>query len=386
MQKRKLYLIFTAAVMMLACLIFSCKSSPKKSGKVVAESVETIEDEEETEESEDEDSENSESTDSDAEDKEKSSDESDSGEESDSDAEDQASDEAENTEEDSSEDADTEKKSKKKSKKDVDKEKDASEKEPAGQGDPNQNYAGWIKAASKNISETFGIIHLRVKSKFGAFSIGVKNDRGKTIPVLSTANEFVSNTFYLKTARRIYALGTDVSAKTAAQKRPDGAAILYSVPSVADVLVEFKCFSSEPKVSMDMIKVTATVTNRSTRIDDFSLKSVLDTVLGESDSFHFYNWEGIPVRNEVMYRTLQNQKWFVSKNNMAGMQLFYSGADCSEIELVALANRSTVEKNSWEPDMLTYRAFDTVLSYNDSAVCAIWKPLHLEPGQSGIFL
>ena len=65
------------------------------------------------------------------------------------------------------------------------------------------------------------------------------------------------------------------------------------------------------------------------------------------------------------------------------MQLFFSGAECTEPELVAFANYSTLEKNSWEPDMLSYRAFDTVLSYNNSAVCAIWKPMKLAPSASG---
>ena len=33
--------------------------------------------------------------------------------------------------------------------------------------------------------------------------------------------------------------------------------------------------------------------------------------------------------------------------------------------------------------MLSYRVFDTVLSYNNSAVCTIWKPMKLEPSASG---
>lgn len=369
MRNCKFFLI-VAATCVLASLSFSCKSSPKKADKKAAEkaAVEKSEDSEnqtasdQTAEEVNTDSEKVENTEN--------------PENSDNSEKSEASENGEATVTAEAADAST-----------ATATATASDKEENKNAEPaEQNYTGWIKAASKNISETFGIVHLRVKSKFGAFTIGVKNDRGKTVPVLSTANEFVSNAFYLRNSRKIYALGTDLTAKTAAQKRNDGAAILYSVPSVADVLVEFKCFSSEEKVSMDMVKVTATITNRSTRIDDFSLKSVLDTVLGESNTFHFYNWEGVPVRNEVMYRTFQNQKWFVSKNNYAAMQFFYTGADCTEPELVALANRSTLEKNSWEPDMLSYRAFDTVLSYNDSAVCAIWKPMTLEPGKSGRYV
>ena len=65
------------------------------------------------------------------------------------------------------------------------------------------------------------------------------------------------------------------------------------------------------------------------------------------------------------------------------MQLFFTGAEATAPELLALANYTTLEKNTWEPDMLSYRAFDTVLSYNDSGVCAIWKPMKLAPSESG---
>lgn len=362
--------IVIAAALIFAVITVSCKSSPKKSKAADSETSETaaslVEGQEEDEKSSENpalENENNENA-----------------VEAESSVSQTTSDEnaASETEIKDEEEESSKKSSKKASKKSKDSKKKKKEAE-----EEKQNYTGWVKASGKNISEAFGIIQLRVKSKFGAFSISVNSDTGKSIPVLSTSNEFVSNAFFLKNSRKIFALGTDRSVKTASRKKPDGAEILYSVPSVAEVSVEFKCLSSEKKVSMDMVKVTVTVTNKSTKIDDFSVKSVLDTVLGESDYYHFYNYDGIPVRNEAMYRTLQNQKWFISKNNSAAMQLFYIGADCTEPELVALANRSTLEKNSWEPDMLSYRAFDTVLSYNDSAVCAIWKPMKLEPNQSG---
>ena len=161
---------------------------------------------------------------------------------------------------------------------------------------------------------------------------------------------------------------------------------MYNIPEVAEVTVDFSCFASDKENKdgdIDMIKVTATVKNNSTRNDDFVIKAVLDTVLGEAAEHHFYTYEGVAVRNEVLYRTLQNQKWFVSKNSNAEMQLFFSGAEATTPELVALANYSTLEKNTWEPDMLSYRAFDTVLSYNNSGVCAIWKPIKLAPSETG---
>ena len=244
------------------------------------------------------------------------------------------------------------------------------------------NFVGWIKTTRRNITEKFGIVQLKIKAKTGSYSLAVLNEKDKPVNVLTSANEFVTNAFYLKNSKKVYNLVTDSTVAKSTKRTKNGAYVIYEIPSVAQIMVDFATFASEEKKDADMIKVTATIKNLSTRNDEFSLKAVLDTVLGESDQHHFYTWENVSVKNEVLYRTLQNQKWFVSKNGNAAMQFFFTGADATTPELVALANYSTLEKPNWEPDMLSYRAFDTVLSYNDSAVCAIWKSVKLAPSET----
>ena len=258
-------------------------------------------------------------------------------------------------------------------------EKNASAKKEASE---DKDFTGWIKASKKNINERFGRIQIKTKSKIGSFTLAVLNENDKPVPVLSTSNEYVTNAVYLKTLKRTYNLITDKTIRSGARKTADGIVITYEVPSVATVNLYFSFFASEKKKDYDMVKVRATVKNISDRNDEFVLKTILDTVLGETGTYHFYTYEDVPVKNEALYRTLQNQKWFVSKNMNTSMQLFFTGADCSVPELVALANYSTLEKNSWEPDMLSYRGFDTVLSYSNSAVCTIWKPMKLAPSES----
>ena len=244
--------------------------------------------------------------------------------------------------------------------------------------------SAWSK--SKNVNANFGLMKLRLKTRFGSYSISLSDSNGKTIPVLSTANEFTTNSFYLKTPKKVYALSKDTSVKIKTRKKTDGASILYSIPKVADVEVDFTCVASEQKSYLDMFKVSVLITNKSGRTDEFIFKSILDTILGESDTYHFYTWDNVPIRNEVAYRTLQNQKWFTSRNNSAAMQIFYTGADCTVPSLVALANYSTLEKTYWEPDMLNFRAFDTVLSYNNSAICSVWQPMFIAPDASRVIV
>jgi len=106
-------------------------------------------------------------------------------------------------------------------------------------------------------------------------------------------------------------------------------------------------------------------------------------VLGETDRHHFYSSQELPVKNEVLYHTMDEEKWFTSKNSKASMQIILAGRDVSPIESVALANFATLDTKKWEADMTTFRSFDTVLSYNNSAVGVYWPKMTLEPDQQG---
>lgn len=230
-------------------------------------------------------------------------------------------------------------------------------------------------------SEEFGIIRLRTKSRLGSYTLSVIQGSGKTVPVLSTADEYTTNGFYLKIGRKIYSLCTDSIVKTSLSGIKDGVAIKYTIPNIAEVNVDFNYFPSKKNGPVDMVKVIATVTNKGKRTDSFAFKAILDTILGEKTGNHFYTSEGVIIRNEVMYRTLQNQKYFVSKNESASMQMFFSGADCTEPDVLAFANKVSFSKDKWEPSMIIEKAFDTVFSYNDSAVCSVWKPVTIAPGE-----
>ena len=65
------------------------------------------------------------------------------------------------------------------------------------------------------------------------------------------------------------------------------------------------------------------------------------------------------------------------------MQIFFYGSDCTAPEAVALGNYSTFDKNEWLPNMYSYRQFDSVFAYNNSAVEAVWPAFKLNPNESG---
>ncbi len=237
------------------------------------------------------------------------------------------------------------------------------------------NFAGWDKNTNKNIDETYGKIRIKVKAKNGAFNLSMVNKSGKSIPVLSTSNEFITSSFYLLCGKKIIKLNEDSIVKTAARKTTDGVQIAYGIDKFALVIVDFNFFSVQNDQNIDTVKISASVKNLSSKKENFELKLLLDTVLGETDRHHFYLSSKTPVKNETTVHNFTNDSWFVSKNVQGNMQFLFHGAEATSPSYVTMANYSTLNDAKWEPDFSTYRSFDTLLSYNNSAVEIFW-PSH----------
>ena len=249
--------------------------------------------------------------------------------------------------------------------------------------DTKKNYTGWIASSVRPITNIKGNIKLYARPKKGTFALFVMNSNEKAVPVISSANEYTTTSFYLKAGKKIIKLCDDSSVVTAAKKTEKGIKIRYSIDKVAIVMIDMECISSKEGEPEDTVKITATVLSQSKKKTDFSLKLLFDTVLGETDRHHFYTSQEVPVKSEVLYHSMDEEKWFVSKNAKASMQVILSGKDVTPIETVALANFATLDTKKWEADMTTFRSFDTVLSYNNSAIGIYWPKMTLEPEEAG---
>ena len=250
---------------------------------------------------------------------------------------------------------------------------------PLSAKESKKNYTGWISTSIRPVTTTVGNIKIDVRPKKGTFSISVMNSKEKAIPVLSTANEYTTTSFYLKAGKKILKLCDDSNVSSAAKKTANGISILYTIDKTATVLVDLECIASVEGENEDTVKVTAVVSSIAKKKQEYSLKLILDTILGETDRHHFYTSSDSPVKGEVLYHSIKDEKWIVSKNAKANMQIILDGADVTPVESVALANYTTLNTRKWEADMTTFRSFDTVLSYNNSAVGIYWPKVNLEP-------
>ncbi len=243
-----------------------------------------------------------------------------------------------------------------------------------------------IEASTKDLTHKEGIVQVKVKPKVGTYNIAVADENEKLIQVLSAANEYTTTNLFLKVDKKVYGLAAAPNVKCNVTKKDNRIFVNYEVNKVANVVLTMDFIQSDPERDIDMVKFTINVKNIGKKKSDFAVKQILDTILGEKTDNHFYSHDGLPITTEVLFRNLKNQKWFTSRNDSTSMQLLFDGGDTSAPELFVLANYSTLDSTHWEPDMTTIRSFNTVLSYNNSAVGVIWPAVSLLSEQSVDFI
>lgn len=244
-----------------------------------------------------------------------------------------------------------------------------------------KNYVGWIEPDNSKIDVSLGCLRMSFRPKIGSFNIFVIDENNKEQSVFSTHNEFSASSFYLKCGKEIYKLNSASGVKTETLQTEKGAVVKYTISNVAKVSVFFDFMKSDEQNDYDMIKISAEIENLGTRQKKIALKGVFDTVLGEKDLNHFFSSENVAINTEKLYRTMKDERWFVSKNDKYSIQFLLDGVDITPVECVLLGNKTTFDSNAWIPNLTTEKSFDSFVSYNDSEVCIVWPEVEINPNE-----
>ena len=239
---------------------------------------------------------------------------------------------------------------------------------------------------AKNVSNTVGNVRVSLKGGVGSFQFYTLNRDKVAVPVLSGYDESTSSFFSVLVGKKDYKLIDNAGIITGTRKSQRGTQIVYVVPGVARLFVKFDAFRSDPEKPEDILKVTAILKNRSGKEEVFALKNVLDTVLGEQRGVHFSTAQDMAINNEMQFRKMEKIRWVKSENTKASMQILLNGANITCPEVVSLANKDLVSLSSWVPTVVRSRSFDSVVSYNNSAVCLNWESVTLAPDGEKTFI
>ena len=235
--------------------------------------------------------------------------------------------------------------------------------------------------SQKRINHTVGNIKLYLNGKLGTYNISVLDDKAISYNVLETYDECTSSFFSLLIGTKEYKLSDKTGISVAARSTENGGQLLYSVQKLANVIVDFSCIKSEAQKAEDIVQVTVSVQNITKRLEAYGIKAVLDTVLGERFSAHFYDKEKL-INYELQVKNFDDLKSISSKNSKAAMEVLFACADASVPEVFSLANKDVFTLSGWIPPCGDGKPFDSVFSYNNSAVGLNWSPVKVNPEES----
>lgn len=235
--------------------------------------------------------------------------------------------------------------------------------------------------SQKKINHTVGNIKLYLNGKLGTYNISVLDDKAISYNVLETYDECTSSFFSLLIGTKEYKLSDKTGISVAARSTENGGQLLYSVQKLANVIVDFTCIKSEAQKAEDIVQVTVSVQNITKRLEAYGIKAVLDTVLGERFSAHFYDKEKL-INYELQVKNFDDLKSISSRNSKAAMEVLFACADASLPEVFSLANKDVFTLPGWIPPCGDGKPFDSVFSYNNSAVGLNWSSVKVNPEES----
>ncbi len=238
-------------------------------------------------------------------------------------------------------------------------------------------------ACARDYDGVFGIYRLELHEKSGTFTLSMLNSSGDNFkPIFNPLDNSSGTIFYLKVGSKIYPLSKLGGVPVVQSMNENRASITYNIKNVAEVSLNFSFVSSKTGNSSedsDLAVVDVLVKNISKKTKVFSLRSVLDTFLGESTSVHF-STESLNVLNsEALFNSMYIDKWIKSSDGDNSIKILLDGETVTRPLSVVVANRDILTVDSWEPRIIPGRGFNSLFSLNNSAVGITWNSYKIAP-------
>ena len=233
------------------------------------------------------------------------------------------------------------------------------------------------------IEGVFGIYRVVLHDNAGTFSLYMENAKNnKYVPILNPLDSSSGTRFYLKSGSLVYVLSKSAGVPVSQYLTETGFRVEYTVKNIAIVNFDFSFCSSETgelNEFADIIIVDAFVTNISKKTDSFALKAIFDTYLGESQAKNF-STKTIPIINEeISFLSMKDEKWIKTSDGINSMQFLLDGYNVTSPLSVTLANRDILLTDVWTPNLIPGRGYNSLFSFNNSAVCIHWDSSRISP-------
>lgn len=230
-----------------------------------------------------------------------------------------------------------------------------------------------------SIEKNQGNFVLKLLEDIGSFSLSHYSSDGKQTNFFVPYDSFESTHFVAKVGKKIYPLNKTSFGKYSIYDTENGGGIKYELGKEVEIYINYTFCPGFSGNSQGAMEIDITVQNISGEIKTVELKSIFDTVLGENSGVHFLTFKNNFIETETVLEDMSVEKWVRSTNGNLSMQFLLHGPGITTPTSVVLANKDILLGSNWNPKVVPGRSFNSVFSYNNSAIGIFWNPMILEP-------
>lgn len=238
--------------------------------------------------------------------------------------------------------------------------------------------------SAATIDKRLGDFVLQVSDDVGAFNLCYAPETSSSSTNFFVShNDFATTYFSVLVNDSVYQLRRGSISSIRLVEQNQGASLVYKVRDKLNVGVNFTAISDFSETGVGAVKVEVELENISSTTLSVALKGIFDTVLGENSGVHFVTARYPYVSVEESFLDMEQLQWVRSSNGNESIQFLFDGNGISSPKMVVLANKDVVTSDSWMPIVKSGRTFNSVFSYNNSAICALWETISLTPSTKG---
>jgi hypothetical protein len=237
--------------------------------------------------------------------------------------------------------------------------------------------AGFMFA--KNIDATRGKVRLKIHGSSGSFSVYVFGPNEKQHSMFSQTVQSTATFFSVKIDEHVYRLLNEHHVKARASATKDGAKITYTIKNIAVVVLEFTFVESIPGLPADALRMTLNVKNTSASDQQFAVKGIFDTDIGEVEGPIFVTAVNPAIKNETELAAMEYHQWILVSNVYCSLRMLLYGYDITVPASAAIANKTALSSGEWDISKHLGRSFSSFSAFNDAAVELKWPSGILKP-------
>lgn len=243
-------------------------------------------------------------------------------------------------------------------------------------------YLGIVYLPEHNVTLESGRLRVVLRGNTGTFNIYAVDAQGKRTAIFSTVDDSSTTFFSVLVGKREYRLNKAASIETQVRQTDAGGQIAYTLKKQFQSVLDFSLLSSERGGEADVVRLTLYVTNLAKNRQTLAVRAVLDTVLGENQSYHFETASHERIYGEKQFSALSGERFFYSGNGNTTAQVLVEGKTMQSPQMITFAHRDSLSSGAFFPVVRGEKSFTNIMTYSNSAAGINWPYFSVNPGET----